>query len=374
MVGAGLFVRTLGNYENRNFGFDQSDLLTFGLDPTRAGYHDARIVTLYSQLLDRIQALPGVRSATIMLYPPFSGLSNDDHVSVEGMSKGLITSLVYWQHVGPDFFRTMGIPIIFGRGITRTDTVASPAVAVVDETFARRFFPGQNPVGRRFSLTDKYDSKNSYEIVGVSRAAELTQPQAQLMPKAYMAYAQSPKDLGEMFFEVRSQGPPATIISELRDAVHQTDASLPLVNLKTQAEQTSDSLAFPRLVTRLTSVFGLLALILAMIGLYGTMAYSVTRKTHEIGIRMALGATPLDVLGMVIRHGLRLTIIGVTIGVVAALGVTRLVRSMIYGVTPYDPLTFVAVAAILSFVAVAACYIPARRAMRVDPMVALRHE
>jgi predicted permease len=372
MVGAGLFVRTLVNYENRDFGFDQRDLLTFGLDPTRAGYRDARLVTLYSQLLDRIQTLPGVRSATLTLYAPFSGLSNDDTVSVEGMTKGLSASLVYWQSVGPDFFRTMGISIVFGRGIQRTDTVRSPQVAVVDETFARKFFPGQNPVGHRFSLTDKYDPKDSYEIVGVSRPAELTDPQAQPMPTAYMAYAQSA--VGEMFFEVRSQGPPATIISELREAVQQTDPSLPLIDLKTQAEETSGGLAFQRLLARLISVFGLLGLVLAMIGLYGTMAYSVTRQTHEIGIRMALGASPADVLGMVIRQGLALTLIGLAIGLVTALGVTRLVTSMIFGVTPYDPATFIAVVAILIVVAAVACYLPVRRAMRVDPMITLRYE
>lgn len=177
-----------------------------------------------------------------------------------------------------------------------------------------------------------------------------------------------------MFFEVRAEGPPATIVSELRDAVHQTDASLPLIALKTQAEETSEALSFQRLVARLTTVFGLLALLLAMIGIYGTIAYAVTRKTHEIGIRMALGAKPADVLGMIVRQGIILTSIGVAIGIVAALGVTRLINSMIFGVTPYDPLTFVAVAAILSIAALLACYIPARRAIKVDPMVALRYE
>ena len=374
MIGAGLFLRTLVNYENRNFGFDQRDLLAFALDPTRAGYHDARGVALYSQLLDRIQALPGVRSATLMSYAPFYGLSNDDTVSVEGMTKDLSASLVHWQRIGPDFFPTMGIPIVLGRGIQRTDTVASPQVAVVDETFARKFFSDRNPIGHHFSLKDKYDPTDSYEIVGVSRPAELTDPEAQPMPTAYMAYAQYPKDVGEMFFEVRSQGPPATIISKLRDAVHQTDPSLPLIHLKTQAEETSAGLAFRRLLTLLISLFGLLALILAMIGLYGTMAYSVTRKTHEIGIRIAVGANPADVLGMIIRQGLTLTLIGLVIGVVTALGVTRLVTSMIFGVTPYDPATFIAVGAILILVAAVACYVPARRAMRVDPMVALRYE
>jgi predicted permease len=374
MIAAGLFVRTLVNYENHNFGFDQRNLLTFGLDPTRAGYHDARLVSLYSQLLDRIQTLPGVRVATLMAYSPFSELSNYDSVSVETMANEPNNSHVYWQPVGPDFFRTMDIPIILGRGILRSDIATSPRVAVVDETFARKFFPDQSPVGRRFSFTGKFDSKDSYEIAGVCRPAELTDPTSGLLPEAYMAYAQDPKNVGEMFFEVRSEGAAATVISELRDAVRQTDASLPLIDLKTQTEETNEALVFPSLFARLTAVFGLLALTLAMIGLYGTMAYSVTRNTHEIGIRMALGANPSDVLSMVIRQGITLTLIGVAIGIVAALGITRLISSVIFGVTPYDPLTFVAVAAILSIVALLACYIPARRAMRVDPIVALRYE
>ena len=371
MIGAGLFVRTLVNYENRDFGFDQRDLLSFGLDPTRAGYHDARLVNLYSQLLDRIQSLPGVRAATLMAFAPFSGLSNYDDLSVEGVTKGLGGS-VNWEPVGPDFFRTFDIPILLGRGIQRSDTATSPHVAVVDRAFSRQFFPGQSPIGHRFSFTGKFSPADSYEIVGVCRSAELFDPQAQAMPTAYIAYAQT--GIGEMFFEVRSEGVPAGVISELRAAVHQTDPSLPLIDLKTQTEETSEALQFQRVYTRLTTAFGLLALLLAAIGLYGTMAYSVTRKTHEIGIRMALGANPGNVLGMVLRQGLTLALIGVTIGIVAALGITRLISSMIFGVSPYDLVTFAVVSAVLLAVALLACHIPARRAMRVDPMIALRYE
>jgi ABC-type antimicrobial peptide transport system permease subunit len=186
-----------------------------------------------------------------------------------------------------------------------------------------------------------------------------------------MAYTQDPSGLDEMFFEVRSKGPVASVISELRHLVRQADPALPLIGLKTQKQETSEALAFQRLFARLTAAFGLLALLLAMIGLYGPMAYSVTRKTHEIGIRMALGANPADVLRMVVRQGITLTFIGLAIGIVAALGVTRLISSMIFGVTPYDPVTFVVVAAVLVTVAFLAAYIPARCAMRVDPMVAL---
>ena len=374
MVGAGLFVRTLVNYENDSFGFDQRNLLTFGLDPTRAGYTDARLINLYSQLLDRIQALPGVKSATLISNAPMSGWSSNTTASIEAAAKGQGSYNVRWQKVGPDFFPTMGIPVIAGRGILRSDTPASPHVAVVDETFARKFLPGQNPIGRRLSLSDKYDPADSFEIVGLVKPVELTDPQSSLRPKAYMPFVDFPHNPREMFFEVRSQGPPAAVVSELRDVVHQADPSLPLMNLKTQKEATSDALLMERLFAKLTTVFGLVALLLAMIGLYGTMAYAVTRKTHEIGIRMALGASPRDILAMAIGQGITLTLFGVAIGVAGALGITRLIGSMIFGVTPYDPLTFVAVAAILGAVASLACYIPARRAMRVDSLVALRHE
>ena len=375
MIGAGLFVRTLANFESHNFGFDQRNLLTFGLDPARAGYHEARLVNLYSQLLDRIQALPGVRSATLIQSAPFSGWSNkNSSVSVEGSAPQQGDSELYWQAVGPDFFGTMGIPIVLGRGVLRTDTAASPKVAVIDETFSKKYFPGENPIGDRFSLSSKYDPANSYEIVGVVRPAELTDVSPGVHPKGYASYAQFPKTLGQMFFEVRADGPPATIVSELRDAVHQTDASLPLLALKTQAEETGEALSFQRLFAHLTTVFGLFALLLSVIGLYGTMAYSVTRKRREIGIRMALGAKPANVLGMVLRQGIALTLMGVALGVFAALGATRLISSMIFGVSPYDALTFIIVAAVLLLVALAACYIPARRAAHVDPMVALRHE
>ena len=374
MIGAGLFVRTLVNFEKRDYGFNQQNLLTFGLDPTRAGYHDARLISLYSQLLDRIQDLPGIKSATLMEYAPFLGWSNNNDTAIEGEGSKTISFNVRSQSVGPDFFSTLGIPIIAGRGINRTDTTASPRVAVVDETFAKKFFPGQNPVGHRFSRGDKFDPKDLVEIIGVAKNAELTDPHAELRPKAYYAYSQVPKSLDMMFFEVRAQGLPSTIISELRDTVRQADPQLPMMNLETQTQETSDALSQEALFARLTSVFGLLALLLAMIGLYGTMAYSVTRKTHEIGIRMALGANPGNVLAMVIRQGITVALIGVAIGVVAALGATRLVSSMMFGVTPYDPLTFLVVAAVLVAVAFLACFIPARRAMKVDPMIALRYE
>ncbi|HKV29080.1 MAG TPA: ABC transporter permease, partial [Candidatus Acidoferrales bacterium] len=329
MIGAGLFVRTLVNFENRNFGFNQQNLMTFGVDPTRAGYHDARLMNFYSQLLDRVQALPGVRGATLMEYAPFINWSNNSPIGIEGAAKKNTETVVRSQAIGPDFFSTMGTPITLGRGIARTDTTGSPLVAVVDETFAKKFFPSENPVGHRFSRSSTFDPKDAVEIIGVAKPAELTDVHSKLIPKAYYAYAQFPKLIDMMYFEVRTQGPPATVISELRDVVRQADPALPLIGLKTQTQETDEALSQEKLFARLTTVFGLLALALAMIGLYGTMAYAVTRKTHEIGIRMALGAKPRDVLTMVIAQGIRLTLIGVGVGIGAALGATRLISSAI---------------------------------------------
>jgi ABC-type antimicrobial peptide transport system permease subunit len=206
------------------------------------------------------------------------------------------------------------------------------------------------------------------------KAAELTDVRADRVSKAYFSYQQIPRELNTMYFEVRSKGSAEAMISELREAVRQSDVNLPLLSLQTQSEIRDDALTGERILARLSALFGVLALVLAVIGLYGTIAYAVARKTHEIGIRMALGAASGDVLRMVVMQGIKLAAIGVAIGTIAALGVTRLVRDLIFGVTPTDPLTFVGVAALLMAVAIAACLIPARRAMRVDPMVALRHE
>ena len=373
MIGAGLFVRTLVNFENKNFGFDQRNLLSFGLDPTRDGYHDARLVNLYSQILDRIREVPGVQAATLIQDPPLSGWQSSNNITVEGVTRPA-DSEVRWLRVAPDFFRTLGTPLLYGRGILPTDTASSPAVAVVDQPFVNKFFAGQNPIGHRFSAGLTFDPAKAVEIVGVVKRAQLTYTHSETDPRAYLSYAQAAGDLNEMYFEVRTQGPPAGVIPRLRDAVGAIDSRLPLMDLKTQSQQTSEALSQENLFARLTTVFGLLALLLAMIGLYGTMAYSVTRKTHEIGIRMALGAKRTDVLSMVIWQGVTLTLIGVVLGVVIALGATRLISTMIFGVTPYDPVTFLVVAAVLIAVALLACWIPARRATKVDPIVALRYE
>lgn len=373
MVGAGLFVRTLVNYESRDYGFNQEHLLTFGIDGSRQGYQGVRLANLYSQMQDRLQALPGVLSAAAISEPPFYGWSSNTTIALDGHPATTNNSL-RWMRIGPDFFRIMGIPIVLGHGIARSDIATSPMIAVVDENFVKKYFPHENPIGHHFSLSSDADPKYTVEIVGVAKPAELVNPHADPRPKAYVPYPAFSQYLNSMFFEVRSAGDPVTVISEIREAVRGLDPGLPLMDLKTQTEEREEALVQERLFARLSGFFGLLALLLATIGLYGTMAYAVSRKTREIGIRMALGAEPGTVMRMVVGNGIKLAGIGVAIGFVCALGTARLARSLIFGVTPDDPWTLIGAVVALMLVAMLACYIPARRAMKVDPLIALRYE
>jgi len=374
MIGAGLFARTLIGLEHQNFGFNQQNLLLFGLDASRAGYKGEQAAQFYDRVLDRIGVLPGVLAATMNQNRPFSGWSNNTNISVEGSPAKDKYPTLRWDMVGPGFFQTMQIPIVQGRGITRADTAASPKVAVVDETFVRKYLPHVNPIGRHFSFEGDADMKDQFEIVGVAKNAELNDVHGYKDAKAYMPYAQWAQFASVGTFEVRCAGNTAAILGEVRGAVRQMDSMLPLSDVKTQAEQIDDALVQERLFARISGFFGLLALLLASIGLYGTLAYAVTRKTHDIGIRMALGAQRGVVIRMVLRQGLLLVAIGLAIGVGGAIGLTRYIASELYGVTATDPATFAAVVLLLALVALIACWIPARRAMRVDPMVALRHE
>jgi predicted permease len=371
MIAAGLFVRTLMNFTRNDFGFQQENLLTFGIDATRDGHRGDRLIELYSQLLDRIQSLPGVDAATQIQFPTFTGTASNQNISIVGEARRPANSLVRYITVGPDFFETMRIPVVLGRGIQARDDSSAPKVVVIDQTLAKNFFGDENPLGRRLLRPGGGDS---FEIVGVAKPAELTDVHAPALSKAYFSYQQLPRELNSIFFEVRSSGNPEGIVSEIREAVRQSDSNLPLLSLQKQSEIRDDALTGERVMARFSALFGVLGLVLAAVGLYGTIAYAVARKTHEIGIRVALGARSGDVLWMVVMQGVRLAAAGVVIGTVAAFGVTRLVRNLIFGVTPTDPLTFVGVIALLMAVAIAACLIPARRAMRVDPMVALRHE
>jgi predicted permease len=373
LIGAGLFVRTLQNLENVDLGFNRENVLLFKLDPTLNGYKGPRLMNLYKQIMERVEALPGVQSASLSSHAPISNNATYRSVEVEGYTPPEdAEKYVYQQSIADTFFDTMEIPLLLGRGFNSKDDENAPKVAVINETMARTYFSSDNPVGRLFSIGRK--NKEQVEVIGMVKDVKYTNVRQNIPPTFYMPYLQRPNDLGRVSFEVRTSGNPTEMVAAIRQVVQEADKNLPLFDVKTQSEQVNATLAQERLFARLSSFFGLLALMLACIGLYGLMSYAVARRTHEIGIRMALGARSGDVLWMVMREILMLVLIGVAIGLPAALAATRLISSMLFGLTATDPMTISVATLFMIAVAALAGYIPARRASRVDPMVALRYE
>ena len=370
LSGAGLLVRTLENLKSIDPGFDTRNILLFAMDPTLNGYTDAQIHGLFLQLQQRLEALPGVLSASYSFDPLLSGdlWSSTFKIEEEAQNTQHMTDAL---QVGPKFFETLQIPVLAGWPLSSEDFTSAPGSTwcptVVNEAFARQFFKEQNPLGRRISgLGDKYPS---CEIVGIVGDAKYQTLRSEISPTVYV-----PQKEGSATFEVRTIANPETIIPAVRSIVSQLDNNLPLFDVKTQSAQIQGSLFQERLIARLSSFFGGLSLLLACIGLYGLLSYEVARRTREIGVRMALGARPGDVLRLIVRQGIALSAGGAVLGILGALAATRYLASLLYGVRPDDWLTFAAVSFSLGLVALAACYIPARRAMRVDPMVALRYE
>lgn len=372
LIGAGLFLRTLVNLANVNTGFKKENVLLFRIDPPSVGYkEDARLVNLYQQIEQRVSAKPGVRAASISFFSFNQGAWNGDIV-VQGRPPQGADPLVTNNIVGPHYFGTMGIPLLSGRSISLQDTEESPKVAIINETMAKEYFPDGSPIGRRFGLG--HDPKNGFdiEVVGVVADAKYVDLREKAQPATYFPYTQRVGFYHDL--EVRYSGDPAAIIAEVRRAVGEVDHSLPVAYENTLAEQVEQSVTTETLVAQLSGFFGFLAVFLACIGIYGLMSYTVTRRTSEIGVRMALGAVRSNVLWMVIRESLTLVGIGLLAGLPLALGASRLVSRMLFGLSPADPLSMAGAAIVLLAFALLAGYLPARRAANVDPMVALRYE
>ena len=371
LVGAGLFIRTLHNLQKVDAGFNQQNLLLFRVDPRLNGYEKERLTNLYRQMFDRIEAVPGVRSATFSRSALLSGSRSTSSIYLPGAEVQVgVRKLTHRHTVRANFFETMEIPILLGRSLSPQDDGRAPRVVVINQAFAERYFPNENPVGKRFGFSP--EKTGDIEIVGVARDAKYANLRDETPPTVYLSYLQETP--GQMNFEVRTAGDPAALVPAIRQAVSEVDNNVALFDIRTQVEQVNELLAQEHLFTTLLSFFGLLALLLATIGIYGVMAYSVAQRTHEIGIRMALGAQSHDILRMVVSQGMILALVGASVGLAGAFYLTRLMSSLLFGVTATDPLTFIGVALVLAAAALLACFIPARRAARVDPMVALRYE
>jgi macrolide transport system ATP-binding/permease protein len=362
---AGLFVRTLINLEDVRLGFNARHLLLFQVHPDLSGYKKEQERNLYKSAQQRLSALPGVRSVSWSNFALISDFSFTSKLKVSGHKYSGIRILL----VGPRFFETMGIPVLLGRGFGFEDGNGAAAVAVVNEAFARKI-GNADPVG--FHSTGDFPGLKNPQIVGVVGNTRYSSVREPPPPTIYLSDLQG--DFPGATFEVRTAGDPSALVPAVRQTLARLAPDVPLTEVRTQTDQVDRALSSERDIARLSSFFALLALLLACIGLYGLVSYSVARRTNEIGLRMALGAAREEILRMVLGMGAKLAAAGILIGVALSLALTRLVAGMLYGVHGGDPLTLAVASGLLAFVALAACYVPARRGMRVDPATALREE
>ncbi len=374
LVVAGLFVRSFQKASQLELGFDPHHVLDMSMDPGQMGYDHERGRRFYKDVLARVCALPGVQTASLAFSFPGSEYSEDERVYIEGSlpPPGQAGPTVFDNSVSYGYFETMGIPIVEGRAFEETDSQDAPRVAVVNQIMAREFWPGEDPIGKRFKLSS--DSDTWIQIVGVAGNSRVQDLTAIVPPYFYLPLDQDYSQL--VTLQVRTTGPPEDMVQEIERQIHALAPGLPIFGVQTLEQALNGPKGFFHywLGSRLSTVLGLLGLLLAVIGVYGVMSNSASQRTHEIGIRVALGAQKSDVLRLVVGQGLKLTLIGMVIGIASALVLTRFLSNLIYGVTPTDPLTFMAVSLTLTAVALLASYLPARRAVRVDPMVALRYE
>jgi putative ABC transport system permease protein len=373
LVLAALFVRGLVSAQTLDRGLVTDGVLAASIDLESAGYNQARGAIVYEQLLERLERTPGLTSANIVDIVPLTLSNRADEMVREGQRERVDATLVYRNRVTPGHFRTLGIPLVVGRDFDARDRAQAAAVVIVNETLARRFWPGENPIGKRLrELTDRGAPRPWFEVVGVARDSKYATVGEDPKPFMYQPMAQEYTPAGVVM--VKTRGNAADALPLVRAAVADIDPNIALFSVMTLDSATSISLLPVKVAAAVAGTLGVLALILGAIGLYGVMSYLVRQRTREIGIRMALGAQRGAVVELVTRHGMRWTGIGLAVGLAASFAVAKLIAGFLYGVGPADPTAFVGIALLLIGTAYVACYIPARRASRIDPLVALREE
>jgi putative ABC transport system permease protein len=369
LIGAGLLIRSFVKLLNVNPGYQAENLLTAKISLPPRYLDDSQRAQFYERILQRLAAIPGVAAVGATSHLPLTGYNMGAQLRVEGRQprEGENSPSAPVARVNPDYFRTMGIALRAGRLINDSDTQDAPSVALLSETLARRLFPGEDPLGKRLSVAGL-----GATIIGVVSDIRYTGLDGEIEQAVYLSYRQLPRS--GMALVLRGAVEPSSLAPALRNAVREIDPALPVYDVMTMNERLSNSVAARRFNLLLLGGFAALALLLAGVGVYGVISYVVTQRTHEIGVRLALGAQNADVIRLFIKRGMAVVLLGVGLGLLGAFALTRVMKSLLFEVGANDPLTFAGVVLLLSLVALAACYLPARRAARIDPLASLRHE
>jgi predicted permease len=374
LIVAGLMIRSLNHAQRSDLGFDPRNVLNLTLDPNEIGYSKQQGLQFYDQLLERLESMPGVEAASVAFSVPMGYYTNSDYIEVPGyeVPQGEAQPVFNYNYVSPDYFRTMGIPLLEGRAFTKADVESSPYVAVVNEAMANRFWPNQSAIGHEFRIAA--DHTHSFRVVGVVKNSRTNGVVGRIREYFYTAFAQQYSSLAVL--QVRTKFAPEPMTASIRDQITALAPTMPAFDVHTMIDglYTMNGFLLFQLAATLAGILGSLGLILALVGVFGVISFTVSQRTNEIGIRMAMGAAQTSILRMILRQGLWIVLAGLLSGIALALAISRLVADFISGVSPYDPLTYISVSALLCAVALLACYVPARRATRVDPVIALRYE
>jgi len=375
LIIAGLFMRSLGAAQRTNLGFDPSHVLTLAMDPQEIAYNETQGREFYKNLLDRLRALPGIESVSTSSSVPMGYINSADTLIIDGYQPppGQPAPFAFESAITPDYLQTMGIPLLRGRSFTTADSENTQFVAIVNQAMAKQYWPGQDPIGRQFRMGG--DSKHSIQVAGIARDSRFNGITRPIGAYFFVPFAQHYAANSLEILEVKTAAAPSTMIPAVEQVIQALAPDLPVFDVKTMSEalNTLNGMLIFQIGAVLAASLGILGLILAIVGVYGVVSFAASQRTHEIGVRMALGARPLDILKMVFGQGFAIVSVGLLVGLAAAYGAGRLIGGFLT-VSPTDPVTYITVPATLLFVALTACYIPARRAMRVDPMVALHYE